>query len=462
MESDEVIKRVIDGGSLLIGDEEKLAVLRSRFADEPSTDDEKHELRTQWSDFVKEVRIRLGTVLKSQRVSVLLGAGASRSVGGPVLANIPVEVEDGLIDEGLNDTKATPWLVAFYAACARSGGVVPTTDEEILKRRGERDREPIAANYERVLFVLHVWEEALADVNSKLEGVGGREGEIERAAVTAVRKRLVRALIVRCELPRRADSDGDQPEPLRTHRELVQRLLTRPTNLRRVGVFTLNYDTLLEQAADAEGAMLVDGFVGNVERVFRPESYDYDFYFPAETTEGPIHRLDRVLQLYKLHGSINWHSVEQSWTNPFGIESRQIAVADVEAAVIYPTPAKHGDALAMPYAELFRRFAAAVAVPQSALITIGYGFPDEHVNAIIRQALAIPSFTLIVVDPKPESAFVEGLRAQEDQRVWIFSGELGYFERFVRTAVPDLRESEIERKVVETYRALTRMAPERS
>lgn len=26
-------------------------------------------------------------------------------------------------------------------------------------------------------------------------------------------------------------------------------------------------------------------------------------------------------------------------------------------------------------------------------------FGDEHVNAIIRQALAVPSFTLVIVDP---------------------------------------------------------------
>lgn len=461
MDSGEVIKRVINGGSLRIGGEEKLAGLQGRFANHQVGEDNERELRGQWSDFVKEVRIRLGTVLKSQRVSVLLGAGSSRAAGGPVLANIPVDVEDGLIDEGFEDGKVASWLVAFYAACSRNGGSVPTSAEEIAARRTEGDRDPIAANYERVLFTLHVWEEALGGDGAKLIGRGGGEEGFAREAIEAAGERLVTALIQRCELPRETASVGDETEPLQTHREFVRRLLTRPTNLRRIGVFTVNYDTLLEQAADAEGATLVDGFVGNVERVFRPESYDYDFYFPAETIEGPIHRLDRVLQLFKLHGSINWRSVEQSWTNPYGIESRQESVADAGAAVIYPTPAKHGDALAMPYAELFRRFAAAVVAPQSVLITIGYGFPDEHLNAIIRQALAIPSFTLIVVDPEPNSPFVESLRALEDQRLWIFSGEFGYFERFVATAMPDLRESEIERQVVETYRALTHEARER-
>jgi hypothetical protein len=52
--------------------------------------------------------------------------------------------------------------------------------------------------------------------------------------------------------------------------------------------------------------VLIDGFVGSVRRIFRPESYDQDLYFPAETTEGRVHRLDRVAHLYKLHGSVTW------------------------------------------------------------------------------------------------------------------------------------------------------------
>jgi hypothetical protein len=458
MESVADILRMIGEGSLQIGSDEKLEELKGRFGEGELSEDDQQILHRHWGDFVKEVRIRIGTVLRSQRVSVLLGAGASRDAGGPVLADIPLDVEDDLVAEGLDGEVLQPWLAAFYAACTRvAGSGVPATVAEIGARRNEADRRPIAANYESVLFALHVWEEALADAGAELGGVwAGVEG-LDKDAMTQARVRLVRALIERCRLPR--PRAGGEDDSLKIHSELVRRLLTRPTNLQRVGVFTVNYDTLVEQAADAEGAMLVDGFVGNVNRVFRPESYDYDFYFPAETTEGPIHRLDRVLQLYKLHGSINWRSVEQSWANPYGIESRQMPVEDAAASVIYPTPAKHGDALAMPYAELFRRFAASVVCPQSVLITIGYGFPDEHLNAIIRQALAIPSFTLIVVDPDPKSRFVEVLREREDQRVWIFSGALGYFARFVMTALPDLRESEVERKVVETYRAITRAAP---
>jgi hypothetical protein len=123
--------------------------------------------------------------------------------------------------------------------------------------------------------------------------------------------------------------------------------------------------------------------------------------------------------------------------------------------LIYPTPAKYGETLGLPYSELFRRFAAAVVRPQSVLFVIGYGFGDEHVNAIIRQALAVPSFTLVIVDPAPKSNFVKTLRKQKDRRVWIAAGpSLGTLAGFVEHVLPDLRDEEIRKKVLATHRAL--------
>ena len=115
----------------------------------------------------------------------------------------------------------------------------------------------------------------------------------------------------------------------------------------------------------------------------------------------------------------------------------------------------------MPYAELFRRFASSVVRPQSTLIVIGYGFGDQHVNTIIRQALTIPSFTLVIVDPSPpepsteSTMFVSRLRAVKDGRTWILGGKtFGSFANFVEHVLPDLHDQQVMRKVVETHRSL--------
>jgi len=60
-----------------------------------------------------------------------------------------------------------------------------------------------------------------------------------------------------------------------------------------------------------------------------------------------------------------------------------------------------------------------------------------------------------VVDPNPTSEFVETLRGQKDLRVWIIKGpSLGEFTGFVEQVLPDLREEEIRKKVLATWRAL--------
>ncbi len=86
-----------------------------------------------------------------------------------------------------------------------------------------------------------------------------------------------------------------------------------------------------------------------------------------------------------------------------------------------------------------------------------HDFGDEHINALIRQALAIPSFTLVIVDPEPNNDFVNVLLEQKDQRVTIIKGgDIGTFKGFVEYLLPDLRESEIQEKVIKTYNALTK------
>lgn len=438
-----------------IGDRDQLGALRNEFPSSPTDPSDLERFEKSWADFLKDIRIRLGTLLKVDNVSLLLGAGASKPAGGPLLSSVPLALEKGLLDEGVANDQVREWLNVFYGAVAmvaREPSLVPVGQDEILERSANLgSAQPLPANCERVLSSLHVWSQAFPSATTQLALAGPDRPALRQPDVRDCMRRLTDALVAQCVLPSAAAA-GDS---LVYHRDLLKRLLTRPLTLKRVNVFTLNYDTLVEQAADAEGAVLLDGFVGTMRRVFRPESYDHDLYFPAETTEGRVHRLDRVIHLYKLHGSVSWRSSTPSWSNPYGLQATEDTLEGGESAVIYPTPAKYGATLGMPYAELFRRFANTIVRPQSTLIAVGYGFGDEHVNSIIRQALGVPSFSLVIVDPEPTSDFVQTLRDQSDLRVWFVGGRaLGTIEGFVSRVLPDLRDEEILRKVVDTYNAL--------
>lgn len=410
---------------------------------------------------LKELRVRVGTLLKTETVSLLLGAGASVDCGGVLIGSVPLVVERQLLDSGIAGTqrpRVRQWLRLFYEAVRWAGeDQSPVSRQSILARYAalQAPNAPsLKANFEEVLATLQRWRAALPEAGGRLRLDGPFQLSTTGEQIDDCQRRASHALARVCDLPTPEKTAG-----LKTFTTLVRKLLTRPLNLKRVSIFTLNYDTLVEQAADSAGTVLLDGFVGTQRREFRPESYEQDLYFPGETTEGRVHRLDRVLHLYKLHGSITWLAAEPRLSNPYGVESVPFGGDGSRTLLIYPSPTKYGEALGMPYSELFRRFAGTLVRPQSVLFVIGYGFGDAHVNAIIRQALAIPSFTLVIVDPSPRSPFVRELTAQEDSRIWVSEGSrLGTLAGFVEDVLPDLHDEDILRKASATHNAL---APDR-
>lgn len=441
---------------LKIGGRETLT--EQLITDLSSTDAEiKKKANAILSERLKETRVRVGTLLKTDNVSFLLGAGASMKAGGIALASIPFELEKDLhtkAAEHADSGQDAGWLSLFYKTLSALLGQVFILEERRTMLDGDLGKVlKISLNLEDYLNHLHIWRAGMPECTTNIVLNLAADGTLAlpKAGIDSLILEIKRSLMSLVDLP----ANGKEGA-LKDHRRLLKKTLTRPLNLRRANLFTLNYDTLIEQAADAEGAVLVDGFIGTLRRIFRPESYDLDFYFPAQTTEGRVHRFDRALHLYKLHGSITWHRCDTDWENPYGLfatfYNQETAEDDV---LIYPSPLKYGQTLGLPYSELFRRFGSAIAQPQSVLFTVGYGFGDEHVNTLIRQALAIPSFTLVVIDPAPASDFVHHLMQLCDERVWLVGGwQLGTFEHFVEKLLPDLREEEITAKVMNTYRAL--------
>jgi hypothetical protein len=419
--------------------------------------DTKKKAEIKLNEQLKETRVRIGTLLKTDNISFLIGAGASMKAGGVGLASIPLELEKMLHEESKKpvENKGADWLSLFYATVSSLVGQTFNPKERSKALSEDLSKvAKISINLEDYLSHLHMWRAGMVEFasNTSLSLSDGQDLVISKKSIESLIVAITRKLTALVDLPTTGKEDA-----LKDHRRLLKKILTRPLNLRRANLFTLNYDTLLEKAADAEGAVLVDGFVGTLRRIFRPESYDLDFYFPAQTTEGRVHRFDRVLHLYKLHGSITWHRCVADWENPYGLYATfHNQNSPEEDVLIYPSPLKYGQTLGLPYSELFRRFGSTIAQPQSVLFTIGYGFGDEHVNALIRQALAIPSFSLVVIDPAPASDFVNHLKQLGDERIWLVGGwQLGTFEHFVDKLLPDLRDEEITAKVMRTYKALS-------
>jgi len=263
------------------------------------------------------------------------------------------------------------------------------------------------------------------------------------------------------------DSSASGAGDIAPHLAFLSKLVARDSNLGRSHLFTLNYDTLLEQALEVLGIQYFDGFSGRTEARFDPSVYGLDIYYPGELAEGRVRRFDKFLHLYKLHGSIHWHASQGELRarhpnldgfakyRELGDKEKAAQLSALSATLpsvgILPTSNKFAQTLTMPFAHLFRAFQIRLSAPQTFLLVLGYGFGDDHVTRIIETALMNPSLVLLVVEPNPSSPTIERIKAYKDlgKRAFIltptktaFTAEkfkYATFDDFARTLMPDVQ-----------------------
>ena len=127
-------------------------------------------------------------------------------------------------------------------------------------------------------------------------------------------------------------------------------------------VFSLNYDLCLEKNTD--DAILEKGFDDS-------RRWEWRRFEDNENTPADIY-------LYKMHGSIDWERVDGDLT--YSDEVAKIENPDLIFGTNYKL--QYVDPYLF-YAYEFRRY----TLESQLILTIGYGFGDEHINGIIRQAL---------------------------------------------------------------------------
>ena len=254
---------------------------------------------------------------------------------------------------------------------------------------------------------------------------------------------------------------------LTPHLAFLAKLIARDSNLGRAHLFTLNYDTLFEQALELLGIQYFDGFTGRADARFDPSVYGLDIYYPGEITEGRVRRFDKFLHFYKLHGSIHWevrgeelrarHPDLRVFEKYGGLDASGKA-AELEklsktlpAVGILPTANKFVQTLSMPFAHLIRSFQIRLSAPQTFLLILGYGFGDEHINRIIEAALLNPSLVMLVIEPNPSSETIARVGRYKDlgKRAFVLSPtpsafdaekyKVATFDDFARSVMPDVQ-----------------------
>ena len=421
---------------------------------------------------IEKVKMTLKTYMALDNVSFLFGSGTSIHLGAVSIRNFPIEVEKYIVKKGGS--------AAFYSMIKKlqkeqlkdkkEGSTFKDKKgwEFIIKESVIRDSlsEEIAIEYETVLNYLTATEFLQSLTNME-------EAKHTKELISTIKEGLFEVCNVdKRKIPtselRRIIKRGKKnafknalKNKYHFHQLFLKSLLQRPLNLRRANIFTSNYDLAFEYAFDNLGIHYIDGFTGYHKRFFKPETFEYDIFYPGSTTSGKVQRIEKVVRYIKLHGSLSWvNSIQRDSNNLYGIEEKTLDVIDKldkkGEIIIYPSAVKKSYTLDLPYSELFRQFATTITQPQSVLITIGYSFYDEHFNDIIYQALSNPTFTLIIVDfAGTKNLEIQRLMNLNDPRIIILEGEFfGDFLTFADTLMPNFNEGSSTENIATTLNSL--------
>jgi len=293
---------------------------------------------------------------KRDEIIVLLGAGASKDAGIPHSKEMVRKIENLVNDEWSEYQELYNYIRSsvYYAD-------------------GIRGRFGVSVNYniERIVNTLdelmkkeeHPLYPFIGSWNPKLLKVAGADFERLREFRHKIVERLREKWIT---LDYR--EDADYYKGLVAFQEQYQHPLR---------VFTLNYDLCVEEFCDPD----------SLERGFENRVWDWRL-FELE---------NKNIYLYKLHGSTDWVREEGQLTyksSPPSIDHDQVEMI-------------FGASYKLQYVDPFLFFAYELRKwtlsEAKLIISIGYGFGDEHINGILGQALnSSTDKILLSVAPMPK------------------------------------------------------------
>jgi SIR2-like domain len=234
-----------------------------------------------------------------------------------------------------------------------------------------------------------LWNNSIEAIKENLENglntipLGGKGREEIINALRQITAELIQEETNKAETKIRMAENKKSHAPVR----LLKRLFEGTAqNVDFVPVITTNYDTLIELFCDLAELPIDTGFTGHRIRTVRtPHLFqtNYKRIWAVDRKQGSQaeHRPIKTIRLHKPHGSISWLS-----TNDGPIEALW-HLSSGERAIVVPGPSKYQDAMVNVLFDSMRTEMNAVLQNAAALLCIGFGFNDEHLQGVIRQRL---------------------------------------------------------------------------
>lgn len=322
-------------------------------------------------------------------VSFLLGAGTSCAVRVPVTVSAP-----DLADIG---AEPAPPIATTRALIPNVADLTAICAKEIRKLDAEGVPPKFGGAYDKIEAEVRPSnrptniEDILSCVRRKMQAVGAAD---TLAGLTSDELTKLEATI-KTTIAQQVNPDSSD-FPANLPHEAFVRWIARMPRSRPVEIFTTNYDILLETALEAERVPAFDGFVG-CNRPF----FSHDSLSRPESAPGAS-----WTRLWKIHGSINWRI-----DNVRGRERIVRTEPHNEGEMIMPSHYKYDESRKQPYSALMDRLTKSLDRDDAILFVSGYSWGDDHINALIFDALEAKRRPHVVAlqyeDPDPTSVLVE-------------------------------------------------------
>lgn len=173
----------------------------------------------------------------------------------------------------------------------------------------------------------------------------------------------------------------DQSEVLALYQPIFS-FLGDGLGINNIVVFTTNYDTVIEQYCRYSGLKLVDGFQkSGPNLIWNPVEY-YKGTNPSQ----------KSVTLFKLHGSLTWKKIGNEIFE-FGMSAESMPGGK---ALIYPTETKEYP-FEEPFKSAYKSLDSSLKKAEFAIV-IGYSFRDRGIMTIIDEAQSMnPNLKFIVI-----------------------------------------------------------------
>lgn len=206
------------------------------------------------------------------------------------------------------------------------------------------------------------------------------------------------------------------------HAQVLNLMNERLSTKEKLCAVTTNYDTVIEDQALNTGFLVVDGFSYSRYPEFDDDLFDWNFVktVPFVSTNELIYK-DKVLDLLKIHGSIDW----------FRCKNKIIRTKNSDSdsrVMIFPSSNKYMQSYQEPYFELMSRFQGKLKQANTLLLTIGFSFSDDHIAQMVIQALKHnTSLSCLVTDynisPEDNKNFDELVKLKDELGTVAFLGK---------------------------------------